>query len=183
MDPYSDIPTAESDMDRRPKPEFPIGAILWVPLAIMFAGGMVLAAKIGYDRATTELEQRPNPASENESNSSAFLVDPGEEPLVFASKQKPLRDHLLSPPGSINSETVLIDKPVRLRLLRRDQDLAYVIVVEGRYQGMSFWTKKDRVLEARPETDDDAEAPEETSEETETESSDSDKAEPAGTDS
>lgn len=133
----------------KPQPRIPLSALIWFPLTIAIGFGIVQAARFGYRRASDELSARPNPAAANETLSAPFLIDPGDEPLIFARGQKALRDHLSAPPGSTGSGTLVESNPVRLRIIERDLDLARVVIVEGHHQGERYWTKADRLTEAR----------------------------------
>ncbi|MFT4550489.1 MAG: hypothetical protein ACI8XO_001773 [Verrucomicrobiales bacterium] len=140
------------DPDHEPevRSRFPVSAIAWIPLSLLFAAGIWFAANYGHELATEELDTLQHPASTNETMSSPFTFDPSDEPIVLATVQKALRDHLSAPPGSIGSGTIVESKPLRLRIVERDQDLVNVVVVEGRFEGQRFWTKADRILEAMP---------------------------------
>lgn len=136
----------DPDQQSAPRSRFPIGALAWIPLSLMFGAGMVFAARYGYERATAELDIRQDPAAANETMSSPFTFDPGEEPLVLATEQKALRHHLMAPPGSVGSGTLIESNPLRLRIIERDLDLVRVIIVKGRLEGQRFWAKADRLL-------------------------------------
>ena len=131
------------------RPRFPLGAMLWIPLSIVLAAGVVAAAKFGHEKALGELARLPNPAAGNETLSEPFVFDPGEDPIVFADGQQALRDHLSSPPGSRGSGTLVISDPMRLRIVTRDGEFARVLVIEGQFEGQRFWTRSERLLEAK----------------------------------
>lgn len=136
----------DPETETAPRPRFPISALAWIPLSLLFGAGIVFAGFYGADRATEELEARRDPAASNETMSSPFTFDPGDEPLVLAAEQKALRHHLLAPPGSTGSGTVVEPNPLRMRIVERDSDLVRVIITEGRFEGQRFWAKADRVL-------------------------------------
>ncbi len=128
---------------------FPISAMIWIPLGLVFAVGVVMAAKFGYEKAIRELSARPNPAAVNETLSEPFDFDPGDDPIVFAAEQKALRDHLSAPPGSSGSGTLVVSEPMRLRIVTRDGEFVRVIVIGGSLEDQRFWARGERLLAAK----------------------------------
>jgi hypothetical protein len=147
------MPTTFSQQHHDPEFEpklqsrFPISAAIWIPLAAMFACGIVYSARFGYERATAELGALPDPAAANETLSRPFLMDPGDDPVVLAVGKQALRDPLAAPPGSAESDTVIISEPLTLRISERDSDIVRVIVIGGEHGGRRFWMRAERLRE------------------------------------
>lgn len=135
----------------RPPSRLPISAALWIPLAVLFAVGIVYAAKLGYERATRELDALADPAAQNETQSEPFLLDPGDEPIALAAEKPERPDQPAPPPGSEGSGTIIVAEPIRFRIIERDADLnlARVVVVGGSLDGQRFWTRADRLIAAK----------------------------------
>ena len=135
----------------RPPSRLPISAALSIPLAILFAGGIVYAAKFGYERATRELDALADPAAQNETQSEPFLLDPGDEPIALAAEKQELHGQPSPPPGAEGSGTIIVVEPMRFRIIERDadRDLARVVVIGGSLDGQRFWTRADRLIAAK----------------------------------
>jgi hypothetical protein len=136
-----------------PRARLSISAIAWLPLSILFGFGLVHAAKFGHRRAIAELDVQAHPGAGNETRSAAFLFDPGDEPILLALEPQSLRDHLAAPPGAEGSATIIASEPVRLRIVERDLELVRVMVVDGPRQGGRYWTKAERLLVSKRDSE------------------------------
>ena len=135
------------DPEREPavRPLYPVSAILWIPLALLFGAGMVVASKFGHERALEELDAVPSLGAANESGSAEFMIAPGDDPLVLAADPNSLRDHLSIPPGAPGSETLLVSKPVQAKVVSRDAELVQIEITSGELTGQRLWISKNRL--------------------------------------
>jgi len=143
----------DPDHDPKPQPRFPLSAIIWLPLALLFGAGIVYSARYGYEKATTELGAMADPAAGNETFSKPFVIDPGDDPMLLAEDKEALRDQQSHPPGSEGSGTAIVSDPIQLRIIERDFDLARVIVIGGDLDGRRLWARAYRLDESKRRTE------------------------------
>ena len=151
MQPHFTQQPHDPDLEQEPRPRFPVSAMLWIPLALLFGAGMVAAGKFGHDRATAELNASPNPKSGNEAILAEIIIDPGGDPMVLAFDRKSLEEQPDLPPGSEGSRTFVISNLIRAKVIERDGKLALIQIGAGKLKGQRLWIRESRLPhEAKP---------------------------------